>query len=127
VFSKIKKTASSIASLHDAEIQVDINEGYPPIVNPLKGFELARETAERVLGSDNVITLPQPSMGGEDFAYYLEKIPGCFVRLGGAKKGLEHVSSHSSHYDFDEEVIRVGSVFMAELARSAIKMLKRKN
>ncbi len=127
VFSKIKKTASSIASLHDAEIQVDINEGYPPIVNPGKGFELAKETAERVLGNDNVITLPQPSMGGEDFAYYLEKIPGCFVRLGGAKKGLEHVSSHSSHYDFDEEVLRVGSVFMAELARSAINRLKRKD
>jgi amidohydrolase len=127
VFNKIQRTASSIASLHDAEIKVDINEGYPPIVNPKKGFDIARETAERVVGADNVIVLPHPSMGGEDFAYYLEKIPGCFVRLGGAKKGLENISSHSSYYDFDEEVIRVGSVFMTELVRSAIRKLKRKD
>ncbi len=126
VFKKIKQTAKSIASLHDAEIHVDINEGYPPIMNPRKGFDIARETAEKIVGSANVLTLPHPSMGGEDFAYYLEKIPGCFVRLGGAKKGLEHVASHSSHYDFDEEVIRLGSIYMAELVRDAVKKIKRK-
>ncbi len=124
VFKKIKKTAAALAELHDAEIIVDINEGYPPIVNPAEGVEIARSIAERMVGKNNVITLPNPSMGGEDFAYYLGRVPGCFVRLGGAKKGLDNIASHSANYDFDEEVIRIGAVYMAALAREAIIKLK---
>ncbi|UCG78712.1 MAG: amidohydrolase, partial [Nitrospirota bacterium] len=127
VFKKIKKTAAALASLHDAEIRVDINEGYPPIINPKQGVEIARETAERLVGKNNVLTLPHPSMGGEDFSYYLNEVPGCFVRLGGAKKGLDHVASHSSCYDFDEEVIGIGAVYLAELARDALRTIKGKD
>ncbi|HDL21272.1 MAG TPA: amidohydrolase [Nitrospirae bacterium] len=126
VFHKIKKTAASLASLNDAEIHVDINEGYPPVVNPYSGYNLARHTAEKIVGHNNVLTLTHPSMGGEDFAYYLEKVPGCFVRLGGAKKGLENVASHSSRFDFDEEAIRIGATFLAELTRDAIIKLKKR-
>lgn len=120
VIQRIKKTASTLASLHDAEIDVKVREGYPPIKNHPRGYKLAREAAEKTVGSARVLNLTQPSMGGEDFSYYLHNIPGCFVRFGAAKKGDEHITAHSSYFDFDEDVIRVGAAFFAEAVKTSI-------
>jgi amidohydrolase len=127
IINGLKRMVNAMRDLYNAEAVIDIRPGYPPIINTPDATALARKAAIAAIGEEMVRGLPTPSMGGEDFAYYLEKIPGCFVRLGGAKKGLENISSHSSYYDFDEEVIRVGSVFMTELVRSAIRKLKRKD
>jgi len=62
-------------------------------------------------------------MGGEDFSYYLEKIPGCLVRLGAQKDGLEGTPAHSSTFDFDENALRIGAAFLAETARLSIDRL----
>lgn len=123
VIQKIRRTATSLASLHNARIYVNVHEGYPPIVNDEKGRTIALEAAISLLGRKRVISLPSPSMGGEDFSYYLERVPGCFVRFGAALKGKEQVAAHSSTFDFDEEVIRIGAVFFAETARRSIQHL----
>ncbi len=124
VIEKIKKTASSLASLHDAEIYVNIHEGYPPVMNHPEGFRIATEAAEAVVGEDGVIEVELPSMGGEDFSYYLRKVPGCFVRFGAHNSGHEFVPTHSSNFDFDEDVLRVGAAFFAEVVRAAINTLR---
>ncbi len=121
IIDKIKKISSSLSTLHGATIRVQMNAGYPPVINHDRECELAREVAEGLLGKERVISIPFPSLGGEDFAYYLQKIPGCFVRYGAAKEGYEQITTHSSQYDFDEEVLRVGAAFMSELTRHAIK------
>lgn len=123
VIQKIRKTAKSVGSLHNARIDVNIHEGYPPIVNDDRGRGIALEAASDLFGRKRVIALPTPSMGGEDFSYYLQKVPGCFVRFGAAFKGREQVAAHSSTFDFDEEVIRIGAVFLAEAARRSIQHL----
>jgi hippurate hydrolase len=124
VIEKIRQTASSLASLHDAEIFVNVHEGYPPIINSDEGYEVARSSAEAIVGGENIISILHPSMGGEDFSYYLQKVPGCFVRFGASMDGSEYVASHSAAFDFDEEAIRVGAAFLAEAARRAIESLK---
>jgi hippurate hydrolase len=126
VLRRIKKTAEALGSLHDARIEVNVLEGYPPVVNHPEGYRIARDSAESVLGKEKVINLKKPSMGGEDFAYYLHRVPGCFVRFGGMGREVEVPTAHSSCFNFDENVIRVGAAFMADVVRRAIAEKRKK-
>lgn len=126
VLKRIQKTAEGLASLHDARIEVNIFEGYPPVVNHPECYLLAREAAEELLGREKFINLAKPSMGGEDFAYYLKEVPGCFVRFGAVGRGGESATAHSSNFNFDEDVIRVGAAFFASAARRAVESLREK-
>ena len=126
VIRKIRQTAKTFAELHDAVIEVELTEGYPPVINHPDGVELSRQMALELLGKDGYISLHKPSLGGEDFAYYLHNAPGCLVRLGSVGKGTPQAAMHSSYYDFDEEVIRVGAVYFSYLAHSAIEFLSAK-
>jgi hippurate hydrolase len=123
IITKIKGIASSLSTLYGAKIDVAITPGYPPIINYDRECGFAREVSKNLLGAENVISIPFPSLGGEDFSYYTQKIPGCFVRFGAAKKGFDHLTSHSPRFDFDEEALKVGAAFMAEIVRYAIEEL----
>jgi len=59
------------------------------------------------------------NMGGEDFSYYLERVPGCYVRFGTARAGVEHYPAHSSQFDFDEQTIAVGAAYYHAIAKVA--------
>jgi hippurate hydrolase len=126
IIEKIRRLASSMAILYGAEIKVEMKPGYPPIVNEESVTKIAVQVAEKLLGKDKTIAIPYPSLGGEDFSYYLQQIPGCFVRYGAAKEGHETASSHSPNFDFDEEALRVGAAYMSELIRFSIKKLHKK-
>lgn len=69
--------------------------------------------------AENVVTTPHPSMGSEDFAFYLQHKPGCFVRFGARKTGWEPLPLHSPAFDVDEEVLPIGAAFFDHVARSA--------
>jgi len=127
VIKSIHKTADALAALHGAEVKVTINEGYPPVINDPVGFRLSRNTAVELLGDENVLSLPKPSLGGEDFAYYCRKVPGCLVRLGGSGPDTPLAAMHSSYYNFDEDVIRIGAVYFSLLVRNAMEHLKEKS
>lgn len=123
---KIRKMASSLSIHYDADIKVSFKPGYPPIINQDYPCDFAQNIAQKLLGKNAVITLPYPSLGGEDFSYYLQQVPGCFVRFGAAKDGSDNIASHSPSFDFDEEVLRVGAAYMSELVRHSIKKLRKK-
>jgi hippurate hydrolase len=124
IIDKIKSIATSLSTLHGAKIDVSVCQGYPPVINHDRECGFARDVAGTLLGSKNVVSIPFPSLGGEDFAFYTKAIPGCFIRFGAAKKGYEKISSHSPRFDFNEEVLRVGAAYMSELARYSIDRLK---
>jgi amidohydrolase len=79
----------------------------------------AREAAERVLGNGNVVPFGVTNLGGEDFACYLEKIGGCFLRIGAREPGGEPAPAHSPGFVAAEESIFVGAAVLAECARVA--------
>jgi hippurate hydrolase len=124
ITDKIRGIASSLSSLYGAKIDVNIKAGYPPVINHEKECDFAKEVAEKLLGEEKVFSLAFPSLGGEDFGYYTQKIPGCFIRFGAAKKGHEQIASHSPRFDFNEEVLRVGAAFLSELTRYSIEKLR---
>ncbi len=125
IIDKIRKMAAALSTLNDAEIKVNLKPGYPPVINEEKATDFARQVAQKLVGKDRCVPIPFPSLGGEDFAYFLQQIPGCFVRLGAAKVGHELIPSHSPRFDFDEDVLRVGAAYMSELVRYTIKKLKK--
>jgi hippurate hydrolase len=69
--------APALGELHNAQLEVTLNAGYPPVVNTRREARLAHLAAERVVGHQGLMQIDHPSMGAEDFSYYLEKIPGC--------------------------------------------------
>jgi hippurate hydrolase len=112
----ITRMVKAIQVLNNVEAKVSFFDGYPPVINDAAVSEIVRNAARKIVGEDGVLGLPLPSMGGEDFSFYLKEIPGCFVRFGAKKKGLENAAAHSSYFDFDEDVLPIGARLMAQAA-----------
>ncbi len=117
----LKRMARSTAELHNATIKVEIREGYPPVVNGEEETKIAHRAAYNVVGSKGVVAMDHPSMGSEDFAYYLKEIPGCYVRFGARREGWENIPLHSPSFDFDEEVLKIGAAYFDEVVRMALR------
>ncbi|MCG8410860.1 MAG: M20 family metallopeptidase [Bacteroidales bacterium] len=115
VHQKIKDTASEIATKNGAQIEVNIIDGYPVLVNNSEITEKAISFAQDFLGSEKVQELPL-RMTAEDFAYYSQEIPATFYRLGTTKKGTEYIPLHSPYFDIDEESLKIGMGTMAYIA-----------
>ncbi len=74
-----------------------------------------------LLGEDKIIRNPTPSMGAEDFSYMLQARPGCYVWLGiGPGKGEFGCMLHSSHYDFNDDVLPTGASYWATLVKNEL-------
>ena len=98
------------------DINLDYTFSYPVTVNDEAAADLALGVAEDLFGSESVLELPNPSMGAEDFAYFLEKVPGAFIWLG---VGEDVSGLHTPQFAFDEEILPRGSALLAALALSA--------
>ena len=104
---------SSIAKSCGAEAKVKFREIVPPVNNDFKINKVIRDSAIGILGHHSVIELQKPSLGAEDFAEFLNKVPGAMFRLGVASnKGCAPL--HSSEFDPDERAISVGIKVITE-------------
>jgi len=104
---------SSIANSCGAEAEVKFREIVPPVNNDLNINKVLRDSAIKLLGHKNVIELQKPSLGAEDFAEYLNEVPGAMFRLGvSGKKGCAPL--HSSEFDPDERAISIGIKVITE-------------
>jgi hippurate hydrolase len=119
IVSSLSRICDSIGTLHNARVTMTLEEGTPPVVNPREMAEIARKAAVAVVGEANAVPLHTPNMGGEDFACYMERVPGCYVRLGARAPGREGFPAHSSKFEFDEAVLPIGARFFYEVARLA--------
>lgn len=115
--------AENIAKAYGLVADVAVNEGSPPIVNPSEATAWAREAAERLLGAEALRPLGFLNLGGEDFAHYMEHIPGCFMRIGAREPGGEIIPAHAPHFYAAEESIFIGAALLAEAARTASRTL----
>ncbi|MBB3396980.1 MULTISPECIES: M20 aminoacylase family protein [unclassified Rhizobium] len=109
---RIRTLAASVAEGHGARAEIDYEHGYPVVVNSERETAFAREVAEELIGAENVFTCPLLP-GSEDFAYFLERRPGSFLRLGNGK---DSPILHSSKYDFNDGSLTTGAAIWARLA-----------
>lgn len=119
VFNRMEEMLKGICAAHGAEYQLDTIFGYPPVINRPEYTKVIAEAGESALGKENVLTI-KPVMGGEDFSYYLEKVPGAFffVGAGNEEKGAIYPQHHPK-YDIDEDALRNG---MEVMAAAAVKL-----
>ena len=115
----MRRMVSAAAELHNAKITIETHSGYPPVVNDPIAAEVAREAAADTVGPGNVVAAEFPSMGSEDFSFYLDEVPGCFIRLGARRHDWTPIPLHSPAFDIDEDVLPVGAQFLARVAHVA--------
>ena len=115
----IQRIAAAVGQLHGAQTETQITVGTPPLINSHRMANLAREAASQVVGQSSVGALEVANMGAEDFAYYLEHIPGCYVRFGTVVEGHEVWPAHSSRFDFDERTLGFAAAYYRALVRTA--------
>jgi hippurate hydrolase len=105
------------ARAHRATATVRFGQGYPPVSNEERTTKLVEETAREVLGAENVFVDDPPSMGVEDFAYYLQHVPGMMFRIGVRPRDAETCPAlHNPRFNFNDEALPVGMRMFCELA-----------
>jgi hippurate hydrolase len=115
VEKRLRDVVDGVARMSGAKIDLNVERGYPVVVNHAAQTEIAIEAARSVAGEGNVYPMP-PLMGGEDFAYLLEQRPGAFIFCGnGDSAGLHHPA-----YDFNDEAIVFGTSYWVKLVENTL-------
>lgn len=114
------RTAEGIAKEMGGRCEFRVDRGYPVLFNDAEITERARWAAEEFLGKNNVVELDL-RMTAEDFAFYSQKIPACFYRLGTASpSGKFTAGVHSPVFDIDENALKTGAGLLAWIALSEL-------
>lgn len=115
--TQVEQVIRHTAAAHGCRADINFDPGYPVTANDPRMTRFVIDTAREVVGPDNVDDNRPPSMGGEDFSFYLEKVPGCFFFIGTRPRGQdEYPSIHTPRYDFTDEAIGTGLRMLGELA-----------
>lgn len=118
--ARIKALAAAQAQSFGATARVDYVRSYPATINHAAETALARAVAVEFAGAENVRDLAKPSMGSEDFSYLLEKCPGSYFVLG-AGNPPDWKPLHHPAYDFNDDLIAIGSAYWQRLAEHFLK------
>jgi hippurate hydrolase len=115
VEKRVRDVIDGVARMTGARIDLNFERGYPVVVNHAAQTDIAVEVARKVAGEGNVHEMP-PMMGGEDFAYMLERRPGAFIFCGnGDTAGLHHPA-----YDFNDAAIVYGTSYWIKLVENTL-------
>ncbi len=113
----VERIARLTAEALNGQAVVTFHHGTPPLVGDDTIVDLMRVGITEALGEERVVELAEPSMGGEDFAFYLEKVPGALMRLGTRNDDEQsQLPLHSPRIVFDERAIVTGVVAMTATA-----------
>ncbi len=124
--ARMKAIAEHTAAAFDATVEFDFKRNYPPTINHPAETDFARSVMAEVVGAHNVIEF-EPTMGAEDFSYFLQQRPGAYFMIGngdgahrGRYEGMGHDAGpcmlHNPRYDFNDELIPLGATLWVRLA-----------
>jgi hippurate hydrolase len=119
----IARVAENIARAHGAEVEVDLQKGFPVTVNDGRVADLAEKTAKTIFGDAGFLRMPNPMMGAEDFSYVLQKVPGAMAFLGGVPEGGDYhtcCALHSNRMVLDERVMAHGIAMHCAMAEAML-------
>ncbi|MDH4413345.1 MAG: M20 family metallopeptidase [Rhizobium sp.] len=112
---RIRAVAEGQAASYGMGVTIDYERGYDPTVNHKAETDFVRDLAVSFAGKDKVYDLPRPMMGSEDFAYMLAKRPGTYFFLG-TQRTPNDPPLHHPRYDFNDDILPIGTTFWVELA-----------
>jgi hippurate hydrolase len=114
---RVREIAEGVAALHGASVKLRYTRGYPVTVNHAEQTSFAAGVASEIAGKDRVNDTLPPMMGAEDFSYMLNARPGAFVFVGN---GESSAGLHHPAYDFNDEIIPLGSSYWVRLVEKAL-------
>lgn len=122
VFKRVEEIVDGICKAHGAKGIVDIIPAYPPLINDPEQSEFVLNIARQILPKDKVVELEVPSMGGEDFSYYLQEKPGAYFWLGAKKPEEKELAyNHNPKFDPDESSFLVGVCMHINIVKKFLK------
>lgn len=121
----VRTLVDQIVAPTGARATTTYTRGVPPVNNSAEAVTVQREAIVQALG-ESAVRGTEQSMGGEDFAWYLDAIPGALARLGVRGPGQENVDLHQGSFDIDEDALEAGVRYTVALARVALDRLARR-
>jgi hippurate hydrolase len=121
IIDGLERMVGAMDDLYNARTTIHFLDGLPPVINHPVAARLARKAAKKIVGQESVVKQRHPSLGGEDFSYFLQKVPGCLVRFGAGYPDMPNTPAHSPYFDFDEGVLPIGAAFLAQVALQALQ------
>ena len=122
---RLREIAQGTALTFNCTAEVDFQRNYPPLINHHQETLFAQSVIKQRFGEDQFIDAVEPTMGSEDFAFMLEKVPGCYVFIGNgegdhrlAGHGLGPCHLHNPCYDFNDHLLPIGASYWAHLVRA---------
>ncbi len=107
--TRVREVASSVAEAFGARAEVEIQDGYAALVNHPREARLVLDVAEALFGAENAVVKESPSMGGEDFSYFIEDLPGAFYHIGATTpENMPAPALHSPLFCPDERCMLTG-------------------
>jgi hippurate hydrolase len=123
--SRMRAIAEHTAAAFDASVRFRFKRNYPPLINHEKEAAFAARVLKSIVGADKVNDKMEPTMGAEDFAFFLQKKPGCYVFIGNGEgshrsggHGLGPCNLHNASYDFNDALLPIGASYWVRLAET---------
>ena len=116
----VREVVDEIVRPYGVHASIDYQRGVPPVVNEPISNRILAEAVRSVLGEEGYVVAPQ-SLGGEDFGWYLDHVPGAMMRLGTRVPGGPTYDLHQGNLRIDERAIAIGARILAEAAVSAME------
>ena len=127
--TRMRSIAEHTAAAFDATVTFEFMRNYPPLINHAKETAFAVGVMQSIVGSAQVNSAVEPTMGSEDFAFFLQEKPGCYVFLGNgdgdhrsAGHGLGPCNLHNPSYDFNDDLLPLGATYWVRLAEVAMPL-----
>ena len=121
---RMKEVAEGIAATFGMTVDFEFHRNYPPTINHEAETAFVRGALAEVVGAENVLHF-EPTMGAEDFSYFLQEKPGCYFLIGNGDgshreggHGMGPCMLHNPSYDFNDELIPLGGSMWVRLAEA---------
>ena len=112
----LQQLADGVGSTTRTAVTLALGLGAPGVFNDPRLFDLVRSCAREVVDEKGLDSLARPSMGSEDFAFYLQQVPGFMIRIGSHAKHAQPTPLHTPEFDIDEKAISIGAKILARIA-----------
>ncbi|OBU85762.1 M20 aminoacylase family protein [Chromobacterium subtsugae] len=118
---RLRELVTLQAQSYGVEARIEWKPVTRVLVNTPEETRIAREVAEGMVGPQGIVPLPAGAMGGDDFSWMLEKVPGCYVVLGNGVGSKGGCMIHNPGYDFNDDILSLGASYWVKLAEAYLK------
>ena len=122
VEERMRQIVDGISTAHGATATVDYRHEFISLVNTASEVAAGVAAAIAVVGPERVDANCALVTASEDFAHFLQSVPGCFLDIGNGHDGAQETTLHNSSYDFNDEILTVGADFWVELVESQLSI-----